>query len=59
MKSESKMVDREVREVVIFMFLFVRLLWWWVGFGLEVREGSVFCFYEIIGDGDWVGFFII
>lgn len=58
-KSEIKMVDRKVREVVIFNMFFVKLLWWWVCVGLEVREGSVFCFYEIVGEVEWVGLFII
>lgn len=57
-KSESKMADREAREVVISTSSSARLLRWRVGPGSEVREGSVLCFYEIIGDGDRAGSFI-
>lgn len=57
--SEIKMVERKVREVVILILFFVKLLWWRVCIGLEVREGSVFCFYEVIDKVELFGLFII
>ena len=57
-KSESKMVNRKTREVVISTPSSAKLLRWRVHPGSEVREGSVLCLYEIVGDVDRAGSFI-
>ena len=57
-KSESKMADRKAREVVISPSSSAKLLRWRVCSGSEVREGSVLCFYEIVGDVERPGSFI-
>lgn len=52
------MADRKAREVVISTTSSAKLLRWRVCAGSEVREGSVLCFYEIVGEAERTGSFI-
>lgn len=52
------MADRKAREVVISTSSSAKLLRWRVCSGSEVREGSVLCFYEVIGKSEKSGSFI-
>lgn len=52
------MADRKAREVVISNTSSAKLLRWRVCAGSEVREGSVLCFYEIVGEAERAGSFI-
>lgn len=57
-KSETKMADRKAREVVISTSSSAKLLRWRVSVGTVVREGSVLCFYEVVGEAERPGSFI-
>ena len=57
-KSETKMADRKAREVVISTSSSAKLSRWRVSVGTEVREGSVLCFYEVVGEAERPGSFI-
>ena len=52
------MADRRAREVVISTSSSVKLSRWRVCAGSEVREGSVLCFYEVVGKAEKTGSFI-
>ncbi|KAL9975955.1 hypothetical protein ACROYT_G013179 [Oculina patagonica] len=52
------MADRKAREVVISTTTSAKLLRWRVCAGSEVREGSVLCFYEVVGEAERTGSFI-
>ena len=52
------MADRKAREVVISSTSSAKLLRWRVCAGSEVREGSVLCFYEVIGEVERTGSFV-
>ena len=52
------MADRKAREVVISTSSSAKLSRWRVCAGSEVREGSVLCFYEVVGKAERSGSFI-
>ena len=49
-EKKTKMADSKRQEVVLSRSLPARLVRWRVVAGSEVREGSVLCFYEVIGE---------